>query len=242
MEPIVNELKSLRMPGMADCWASLEQTRRMDALSARDCMQLLIEAEKDSRRQNRNERLVKEAHFRYHSTVEDIIFDTSKGMDKAKILDLCSCRYIRQGEPVIITGAAGTGKSHLASALGMQACLSGLHVAYFNILKLFEQLMLARIQSTLPRFFERLARTELLIIDDFGITTPDRQQTLDLLEIIEDRHAKHSTIIVSQLPLGAWYDVLNANQTAADAILDRIVHSAYRLELAGESMRKLKKN
>ena len=132
------------------------------------------------------------------------------------------------------------GKSWLASALGHQACMNGYKVVYFNLYRLFEKIALARVSGTLHRFFSKLAQTDLLIIDDFGIKVLDGQQLLDFMEIIEDRHGQKSTIIVSQLAVSNWYDVLKKNTTAADAILDRIVHTAVRFDLKGESMRKKK--
>lgn len=238
MDVIANELKSLRMPGMAECWLSLLETRKIDSLSFSDGLQLLVQAEKDRRKENRNARLIKEAKFRYQAGIEEVIFDAKRGVEKNRVLQLASCEYIRRGTSVLITGAAGTGKSWLATALGYQACLSGFHVRYFNMQKLFEQITMARIEAQLPKFFDKMAQTDLVIIDDFGMKVLDGQQLLDFLEVIEDRHARKSTIIVSQLPVTDWYDIFSANPTAADAILDRIVHTAQRFLLSGESLRK----
>lgn len=238
MNVIANDLKNLRMPGMAQCWLSLEETRKADSLSLSDGLQLLLQAEKDQRKGNRNARLIKEARFRYQASVEEIMFDASRGMDKSKVMQLASCEYVRRGVSVLITGATGTGKSWLATALGYQACLSGLHVSYFNMQKLFERITMARIEMTLPKFFTKIAETDLLILDDFGMKVLEGQQLLDFMEVIEDRHARKSTIIISQLPVSNWYDLMKANTTAADAILDRIVHTAQRFELKGESLRK----
>lgn len=239
MDLIANELKSLRMPGMAQCWLSLQETRKIDALSFTDGLQLLLQAEKDQRKENRNTRLIKEARFRYRANIEEIVFDSARGLEKNKILQLASCEYIRRGAAILITGAAGTGKSWLATALGYQACLSGFHVAYFNMQKLFERITMARIEATLPKFFDKIAQTDLLILDDFGMKVLDGQQLLDFMEVIEDRHSRKATIIISQLPVADWYDVMNTNTTAADAILDRIVHTAQRFLLKGDSLRKI---
>jgi DNA replication protein DnaC len=238
MDLIANELKSLRMPGMAQCWLALQETRKTDALSFSDGLQILLQAEKDQRMTNRNQRLIKEAKFRYQASMEDVVFDAARGIEKNKVLKLATCEYIRQGIAILISGPAGTGKSWLATALGYQACLLGFHVAYFNMQKLFEQITIARIEASLPKFFDKLAQTDLLIIDDFGMKVLEGQQLLDFLEVIEDRHARKATIIISQLPVADWYDVLSANTTAADAILDRIVHTAKRFELVGDSLRK----
>jgi DNA replication protein DnaC len=238
MDFIENELKSLRLPGMAACWLSLQETRKADALSLSDGLQLLLQAEKDQRKVNRNARLVKEAGFRYEASIEELVFDTTRGIDKNQVIQLASCEYVRRGAAILISGATGTGKSWLATALAYQACLSGFHVAYFNLQKLFEKIALARIEATLPKYFDKLAQTDLLVIDDFGMKVLEGQQLMDFLEVIEDRHARKATIIISQLPVVDWYDILSANVTAADAILDRIVHTALRFQLKGDSLRK----
>lgn len=239
MDLIANELKSLKMPGMAQCWLALQETRKTDALSFSDGLQILLQAEKDQRTSNRNKRLIKDAKFRYQASMEDVVFDAARGIEKNKVLKLATCEYIRQGISILISGPAGTGKSWLATALGYQACLLGFHVVYFNMQKLFEQITIARIEASLPKFFDKLAQTDLLIMDDFGMKVLEGQQLLDFLEVIEDRHARKATIIISQLPVADWYDILSANTTAADAILDRIVHTAKRFELVGDSLRKI---
>ena len=238
MNEITTQLKALRMPAMAQCWEALVETRKQRDLSLEDGLQLLLQAEHDGRMASRNARLIKDAHFRYQSSIQESFFDSTRGVDKAQVLSLSTCEYIRRGVPIIITGAAGTGKSWLASALGHQACMSGYKTAYFGMLKLLEKIDMHRIDSTLTKFFDKMAGTDLLILDDFGIKVLDARQILDLMELIEDRHQRKSTIIVSQLPVAEWYDILSANTTAADSILDRIVHSAHRFELKGDSLRK----
>ena len=238
MDEITSAIKSLRLPGMERCWQSLIETRRVDGMSLRDGLQLMLQAESEQRRENRNSRLLKAAGFRYQATIMETRFDASRGIDKNRVMELATCAYIKRGVPVIITGAAGTGKSWLATALGHQACMLGFKVRYYNVLKLFEQIAMARMEGMVVRFFNRLAETDLLIIDDFGIRSLDKQQMLDFLELMEDRHARKSTIIASQLPVANWYDMMKSNSTAADAILDRIVHTAQRFELKGESLRK----
>ncbi|MDR0835966.1 MAG: ATP-binding protein [Tannerella sp.] len=210
------------------CWEDLQSGSYTVIVCKYSGLQLLLQAEKDRRKENRNARLIKEANFRYHASIEDIVFDASRGVEKNKVIQLASCEFIRRGVPILITGAAGTGKSWLATPLGYQGCLSGFHVRYFNMQKLFEHITLARIEASLPKFFDKMAQTDLLILDDFGMKILDGQQLLDFLELIEDRHGRKSTVIISQLPVADWYDVMNSNSTAADAILDRIVHTAHR--------------
>ena len=150
---------------------------------------------------------------------------------------LATGKYLDNGESIIITGATGCGKSFIASALGHQACAQGYKTAYFNMHKLTKQLKIARIEGSIVSFFLKLAKTHLLILDDFGLTHLEKQQQLDLMEIIEDRHGRHSTIIASQLPVASWFDIIG-EATIADAILDRLVHTSHRIELKGESIRK----
>ena len=238
MDEITTFTKELRLPGMENCWRSLIETRRVDGMSLRDGLQLLLSAESEQRKENRNARLLKTANFRYQATIVETQFDVCRGLDKNRVMELATCAYIKGGIPVIITGPAGTGKSWLATALGHQACMLGFKVRYYNIFKLFEQIAMARMEGTLTKFFNRIADTDLLIIDDFGVRSLDKQQMLDFLELMEDRHAMKSTIIVSQLPVANWYDMMKSNSTAADAILDRIVHTAQRFELKGDSLRK----
>lgn len=238
MDEISQSFKSLKMPGAAHFWDTLQEMRQADSLSLKDGLQLLIQAEIDNRIQSRNARLVKNARFRYQASIDEVIFDSKRGVDKQKVLNLATCDYVRKGISVLITGASGTGKSWLGSAFGHQACMNGLKVAYYNLYRLFEEITLARVASNLHRFFAKLAQTDLLILDDFGMKVLDGQQLLDFMEIIEDRHGRKSTIVISQLPVANWYDVMRDNTTAADAILDRLVHTSVRFELTGPSMRK----
>jgi DNA replication protein DnaC len=153
------------------------------------------------------------------------------------ITELATGNYLPKGEVILISGASGAGKSFLASALGHQACAQGYKVIYYNLQKLLLRTKMSRIDGSIYKFVEKLSKAELLILDDFGLTHLESQQRMDLMEIIEDRHAKKSTIIASQLPVANWYDVIG-EETIADAILDRLVHTSYRIELKGESLRK----
>lgn len=238
MEQILNELQQMRLPGMAQTWQNLIETRRAASLNIIDGMRLLLQGERDMRLANRNTRLLKKAHFRYQASVDELAFDSSRGLDMAYVMKLCAGEYIRKGISVIITGATGTGKSWLASALGHHACVTGYKTRYWSIIKLMEDLDIARIEMRAKKMFEQIAALDLLIIDDFGIKKLNNEQILDLMEIIEDRHGKKATIVASQIPVSDWYDCLETNTTAADAILDRMVHSAIRFELKGESLRK----
>jgi DNA replication protein DnaC len=193
-------------------------------------MEVLLQAEEDDRSGKRFERLQKNAHFRYQASVQELQTDASRGLDKSLISNLATGEYIAKGEAILISGATGTGKSFLASALGHHACSQGYKVAYYNLQKLLLKTKMSRIDGTIYKFFDKLSKAELLILDDFGLTHLEQQQRMDFMEIIEDRHASSATIIASQLPVASWYDIIG-EETIADAILDRMVHTSYRIEL-----------
>lgn len=238
MEKILSDLKAMRLPGMAQTWQNLMEAHKIDSISMADGMRMLIQGENDMRMSNRTHRLIKNAHFRYTVALGEIAADSARGIDQSLLNEVATCHYIRHGYPIIITGPTGTGKSWLASALGHHACLCGYKVRYYNVMKLFEELTMARIESRLPKLFERLSQYDLLILDDFAIKKLTAEQVLDLMEIIEDRHGNKSTIFASQLPVANWYETLDSNVSAADAILDRVVNTALRFTLKGDSLRK----
>jgi len=227
----------LRLHGMNRSWKALLETRRQSELSLQEGLEILLQAELQERENRRFDRLQKHARFRYQASVEEIRYDALRGIEKDLIARLATGQYLENGESVLITGATGCGKSFIASALGHHACAQGYKVAYFNTQKLLMKTKMARVEGTIFKLFENLAKTNLIILDDFGLTHLEHQQQLDLMEIVEDRHAKSSTIIASQLPVSSWFDVIG-EETIADAILDRLVHTSHRIELKGESQRK----
>jgi DNA replication protein DnaC len=237
MEQVKASLTRLRLPGMSACLRTLEETRQVHNVSFLDGLSLLLQAETDHRQASRLERLMKNAAFRYSASIEETTFNAARGIEQSKVLSLACGSYIRNGESILVTGATGCGKSFLATAFGMQACKQGHTVAYYNMQKLMARFKIARLEGNSISMFDKLAKTELLILDDFGLTPMDNQQQLDFMEIIEDRHARKATIIASQLPVTNWFDLFK-EATIADAILDRIVHTAHRFELKGESLRK----
>jgi DNA replication protein DnaC len=237
MEQIKASLTRLKLPGMTACLKTLEETKRMHEISFPDGLKLLIQAETDQRETNRLERLMKNANFRYQASIEELTFNAARGIEQSQLLNLAGCNYVRKGESILITGAAGCGKSFLSTALGTQACKLGYSVCYNNLQKLMAKLKIARLEGNAIALFDKLAKTDLLILDDFGLFSLDSQQQLDFMEIIEDRHARKATIIASQLPVANWFDLFK-EETLADAILDRIVHTSHRIELKGESLRK----
>jgi DNA replication protein DnaC len=237
MKHLDSQLSSLRLHGMSKSLQALAETSQ--GLSFEDGLALLLQAEKDERSSRRFDRLKKNAAFRYPAAVEKINYDASRGLDKSLMARLIAGDYLVKGESVLITGATGCGKSYIASALGHQACVIGFKVAYFNLNKLVSNLKIARLSGVHTKMFDKIAKTDLLILDDFGLSNWDAQQRLDMLEIFEDRHAQKATIIVSQIPVSSWYDLIG-EATIADAILDRLIHTSHRIELKGDSLRKNK--
>ncbi len=237
MNLIETQMSSLRLQGMLKTWTALKETRKLNELSLQEGMELLLQAEDEARTNRRFRRLDKLAGFRYKASLEELRLQDNRGIDRSLIASLAPCDFIAKGESILITGATGCGKSFFASALGHQACLMGYKVAYFNMQKLMLKIKMSRIEGTVHKLFEKLAKTQLLILDDFGLAHLDKQQQIDFMEIIEDRHAKASTIISSQLPVGSWYDIIG-EETIADAILDRLAHTSHRIEIKGESLRK----
>lgn len=237
MKTIENQLSHLRLHGMYQSWMAMTETRQHHKLSFKEGLEVLLQAEKEDRINRRFERLKKTARFRYQSSIEELQLNTSRGINTSLITELAKGTYLSKGESILITGATGCGKSFLASALGHQACSQGKKVLYFNIQKLLMQTKMARLDGSFLKLFDKIAKTDLLILDDFGLAHLEQSQQMDLMEIIEDRHGKSSTIIASQLPVGSWYEIIG-EATIADAILDRLVHTSYRIELKGESLRK----
>lgn len=237
MNQIESQLNQLKLYGMSRSWQALLETRRSHELTLSEGLELLLQAEQQDRSDRRFERLQKNARFRYQASIEELKMEAARGLDKGLVTQLATGEYLSKGESVLISGATGCGKSFLASALGNRACALGYKVAYFNVQKLMLRTKMSRLDGTIYKFFEKMAKTDLLILDDFGLTHLEQQQRLDLMEMIEDRHGRTSTIIASQLPVANWYDVIG-EETIADAILDRLVHASYRIELKGESLRK----
>lgn len=237
MNQVESKMKQLRLHGMAHSWTSLQESRKSHNLSLHEGMEILLQAEEVERNNRRFKRLEYNAGFRYKASIEEVKTDPERGLDHNLITTLASCNYIETGQSVLITGATGVGKSFLASALGHQGCLMGYKVVYYNIQKLTQKIKMARLDGSIYKFFEKLAKTDLLILDDFGLTHLEKQQQIDFMELIEDRHGRKSTIIASQLPVEHWYDIIG-EETIADAILDRLLHSSYKIDIKGESLRK----
>ena len=197
----------------------------------------LIQSEWDDRQNRKIERLTKTAHFRYSAVMENIDYGLDRNIDKNQINRFATCDFVKQKENILITGSTGAGKSYMASAIGHQACSLGYKVMYFNTTKLFTMLKMSKADGSYVKQINKLEKQDLLILDDFGLKGLDNINRHSFMEIIEDRHGKKSTIIASQLPVEAWHEIIG-EQTIADAILDRLVHTAHRINIKGESMRK----
>ncbi len=238
---ILDRIKKLRLLGMARAYETSLENDNLANLSADELIGMLVEAEWDDR-QNRNiDRRLRNARFRYQSSIESIDYEANRNLDRNQMLRYAECTYIRKHENILITGSTGIGKSYLATALGHQACTLGFKVYYANMAKLFSKLKMGKADGSYIREISKIERQDLLILDDFGLLPIDNQNRSALMEIIEDRHNKASVIITSQLPVNCWHEVIG-EKTIADAILDRIVHDAHRIELKGESLRKGREN
>ena len=235
----LEKMCEMKLTGMKDAWSLMLDSRQSGSLTNDELLAMLIEAEYIYRQNRRLERLLKTARFRYRATVEELDFRPDRNLDKNEVLRLATCDFIRKSESIIITGATGAGKSYIASALGHQACINGFKVLCFNIAKLFTKLKMMKADNSDIKEKTKIEKHDLLILDDFGLQRLDTANRLAMLEIIEDRHGVKSTIITSQLPVSKWHEAI-AEPTIADAILDRLVHTAHRLELKGSSLRKKK--
>lgn len=239
-EPTTEKLYEMKLSAMAEAWAAQGQDAQFGALSFDERFAMLVDAEHLARDNRRLKRLLKDANLRIASAcIEDVKTSPARGLDKAMARQLATCAWIGEHLNVLVTGLTGVGKSYLASALGQAACRKGLRVAYRRVPRLFDELALGRADGSYTRTLGRLAKVDLLILDDLGLGTPKDAQRHDLLEVLEDRYGRVSTVITSQLEVKKWHEWIG-DPTVADAILDRVVHNAYKVALTGPSGRKEK--
>ena len=236
-EATLEKMRRMRLFGMYRAVKTNVETETTETYTSDEIISHLIEAEWDERQHRTVEQKIKNARFRYKAALEDIHYNKGRNIDKNQILRFADCTFIDKAECILITGSTGIGKSYLASALGYHACGMGYKSVYYNVPKLFTKLKMSKADGSYLKELARIEKQHLLILDDFGIQPFDAQSRMALMELIEDRHGKGALIITSQVPVNKWYDIIG-EQTIADAILDRIVHNAHRLELKGESMRK----
>jgi len=240
-EPTREKLVALRLGVIAEAWAQQQRDPRVSELTFDERLGMLVDAEHDARHSRRLARLLKDAELRIATaSLEDVDAGTARGIDKPMIRQLATCGWVGEHLNVLVTGPTGVGKSYLASAIGQAACRKGLRVLYRRVPRLFEDLGLAKAEGTYSRALARLSAADVLVLDDLGIGTVKEAQRNDLLEVLEDRYGRSSTVVTSQLPITKWHEWIG-DPTAADAILDRVVHNSFKVELTGPSRRKEKK-
>jgi DNA replication protein DnaC len=239
IQQTLERLHELRLTGMAQALEEQMRSADLEGLSFEDRLALLLERELTFRDDRRLTRLLQLARLHLSAAVEDLDFRSPRGLDRSLVLRLASCQWIRDHENVLVSGATGTGKSYLACALAHCACRHGLSARYYRFSRLLGELALARADGSYAKLLDRLAKFQLLVLDDFGLAALSDSERRDLLEVLEDRYARRATLLTSQLPFEHWHAVMG-DATFADAILDRLVHNAHKLTLKGESMRRKK--
>lgn len=237
VEQTLEKLEAMKLNGMAKAMRRwMEQPQDKDMAPA-DLLGLLVDAEHLHRDNRQLQQRLKNAKLKQQACIEDIDYSHARGLSKSVVLDLASCRWVHSHQNVLLTGPTGVGKSYLACALGQKACREGYSVLYRRTSRLFDELAQARADGTYPHLLRRLAKAQVLILDDFGLEPLGAAQRKELLEVLDDRYQLGSTILTSQLEPKDWHAVIG-DATLADAICDRLVHNAHRLKLGGESIRK----
>lgn len=236
-ETTLSKMKQMKLYGMHGAFRTAIETGKTDDYTLDQFLSMVIDAEWDDKLNRKIERAIKNARFHYKSSIENIIYDETRNIDKNTILRLAECEFVEKTENILITGSTGVGKSYIATALGYQACIEGYKVVYFNTSKLFAKLKMAKADGSYLKELAKIERQHVIILDDFGLQPLDNQNRIALLEIIEDRQNKGGIIVTSQLPIEGWYEIIG-EKTIADAVLDRLIHQSHRIELRGESMRK----
>jgi DNA replication protein DnaC len=239
--PTLSQLDQLGLAGMAKAFEELQDNPEVKALDHAEWLGLLLDREVTQRKDRKLKSRLRAAKLRFaQACVEDLDLKATRGLDRRLMAELSACNWIREHHNLILTGPCGTGKTWLACALGQQAARSELCVLYHRIPRLFADLALAHGDGRHPRLFRALCRADLLILDDWGPEPMTASQRRDILEIVEERYGRGSTLVTSQIPVQQWFDVVG-EPTLADAILDRLVHNAHKIELQGDSLRKLRK-
>ncbi len=235
--PILDKLQTLRLTGMYQALVEQLQMPDIAALTFEERLGLLVDRESTERENRRLTTRLRQAKLRQTACIEDIDYRHPRGLDKSLMARLATCQWVRERHNVLITGPTGIGKTWLGCALGHKACREGLTVLYLRLPRFLPELPIAKGDGRYGKLLTTLAKTDVLILDDWGLAPFSDENRRDLLEIVEDRHERRATIITSQLPVEHWHDALG-DPTLADAILDRLVHNAYKIALHGESMRK----
>jgi len=235
--PTLDKLHALKLTGMAAALADQSATPDITDLSFEERLGLLVDREMTERDNRRMSSRLRRAKLRHTAILEDIDYRHSRGLDKGLVQSLASCQWVKEHLNVLITGPTGVGKTWLACALAHKACREGYTAQYVRLTRLLRELTIAKGDGQYSKLLTNLAKVDVLILDDWGLMKLSAENRRDLLEVLEDRHGRRSTIATSQLPIEEWHGVIG-DATLADAILDRLVHNAYKINLRGESMRK----
>ncbi|MCF8567769.1 IS21-like element helper ATPase IstB [Alicyclobacillus tolerans] len=231
-------LREMRLSGMADAYEHQLQNPHLVELSFEERFGMLVDAESTMRQNHRLSRLLREAHLKVRANPEDIDFHQARGIDQGLLRDLTTCQWVTAHHHLILTGPTGIGKTFIACALGTAACRMGLRVRYHRLSRLLQDIFIAKADGSYPKLVRTFLKVDLLILDDWGLAAMSAPESRDLLDLVDDRFGTHSTCVISQIPVEHWHQQF-ADATVADAILDRLVHNAYRINLRGESMRKI---
>lgn len=234
----LDKMRQMRLLGMYNAFKISMESFKTESMTTDQFVAWLVSNEWDDRCNRMIERLIKQASFRYKASLEEVDYSLERGLERNLLERLAELSFVKESRDLFITGSSGTGKSYIATALGYRACQKGMKVLYANTARLMGQLKMAKAKGTILQELKKIERADLLVLDDFGIQPFDAGGRMNLMDIVEDRHGKKSTLITSQVPVKDWYDIIG-EKTIADAVLDRIVHQAIRIELHGDSIRKL---
>ena len=234
----LDKMRQMRLLGMYNAFKISMESFKTESMTTDQFVAWLVSNEWDDRCNRMIERLIKQASFRYKASLEEVDYSLERGLERNLLERLAELSFVKESRDLFITGSSGTGKSYIATALGYRACQKGMKVLYANTARLMGQLKMAKAKGTILQELKKIERADLLVLDDFGIHPPDAGGRMNLMDIVEDRYGKKSTLITSRVPVKDWYDIIG-EKTIADAVLDRIVHQAIRIELHGDSIRKL---
>ena len=234
----LDKMRQMRLLGMYNAFKTSMESFKTESMTTDQFVAWLVSNEWDDRCNRMIERLIKQASFRYKASLEEVDYSLERGLERNLLERLAELSFVKESRDLFITGSSGTGKSYIATALGYRACQKGMKVLYANTARLMGQLKMAKAKGTISQELKKIERADLLVLDDFGIQPFDAGGRMNLMDIVEDRHGKKSRLITSQVPVKDWYDIIG-EKTIADAVLDRIVHQAIRIELHGDSIRKL---
>ena len=235
--PTLEKLQTLRLSGMHKALAEQLTMPESETLGFEERLGLLADREMTERQDRRLKTRLRQARLKHNACVEDLDYRAPRGLDKGLMLQLATCRWVHEGLNLLITGPTGVGKTWIACAVAQKVCREGYTALYLRLSRLFEDLALAHGDGRYTKLMAGFAKTDLIILDDWGLAKLTAEQRRDLLELLDDRHGNRSTLVTSQVPVDHWHEVIG-DPTLGDAILDRLVHNAYRINLKGESMRK----